>query len=65
MRRYVSANRSAVGVTTATVSLVDGELSSKYSVKTYTGDLDNAIITAEKHARLNLQALKDGLEVLD
>lgn len=61
MKRYVSVNHTAVGATTVTVSLVDGELSSKYSVKTYTGEIAKATVAAEKYARQNLEGLKEGL----
>jgi hypothetical protein len=60
MRRYVSVHRTAAGVTTVTVSLVDGDLSSKYAVKTYTGKISEAVALADKYALGNLQGLRDG-----
>lgn len=62
MRRYVSVTRVAAGGTVVTVSLVDGELSSKYSVKSYGHTVTEAVVTAERYARKNLQGLKDGLD---
>lgn len=65
MRRYVSVHRTATGVTTVTISLVDGDLSSKYSVKSYTGNVDKAVALADKYARENIQGLRDGLDEVD
>lgn len=65
MRRYVSVTRTAAGASTVTVSLVDGELSSKYSVKSYSGTTASSVALAEKHARENMQGLKDGLDAIE
>lgn len=65
MRRYVSATRAAAGGTVVTVSLVDGELSSKYSVKSYGSTTAEAVVLAERYARQNLQGLKDGLDKIN
>jgi hypothetical protein len=65
VKRYVSVSRSAAGKTAVTVSLVDGSLSSKWTTETYTGSVDKATITAEKYARDNLQALKNGLDQIE
>lgn len=62
MKRYVSVSRTAAGKTTVKVSLVDGELSSSYSVATYTGKVDVATQTADKYAAENLEQLKQGSE---
>lgn len=51
MKRYVSVRRSAAGATAVTVSLVDGELSSKWTVKTYIGDVAAATENADSYAR--------------
>jgi len=65
LKRYVSVARSAAGVTTVTVSFVDGELSSKWSAKSYTGDVDKAAVLADQYARQNLQAIRDGLDKIE
>lgn len=62
MKRYVSVSRSAAGKTTVKVSLVDGELSSSYSVHTYTGKVKEATKLADKYARENLEDIKLGSE---
>lgn len=62
MRRYVSVTRAAAGGTVVTVSLVDGELSSKWSVKSYGHTVADAVVMAEGYAMKNLQGLKDGLD---
>ena len=64
MRRYVNVARTANGATVVTVSLVDGDLSSKCAVKTYTGQVDKATVDADKGARKNLQQVRDGLDAL-
>ena len=48
-----------------TVSFVDGELSSKWSAKSYTGDVDKAAVLADQYARQNLQAIRDGLDKIE
>lgn len=63
MKRYVSVKRSAAGATVATVSLVDGELSAKWSVKTYIGHVDDAIKTADHYAHQALDEIRRGLEL--
>ncbi len=65
MRRYVSATRVAAGGTVVTVSLVDGELSSKYSVKSYGSTVKDAVVMADGYARKNLQGLRDGLDAVE
>ena len=65
MKRYVNVTRSAAGVTVVTVSLVDGELSSKWSAKSYVGDVDKATVTADSYARKNLDALRQGVEKIE
>lgn len=42
MKRYVSVARNAAGATAVTVSLVDGELSARWTVKTYVGQVGKA-----------------------
>lgn len=62
MKRYVSVRRSAAGATAVTVSLVDGELSAKWTVKTYIGDVAAATTNADQYARRALDEIRAGLE---
>jgi hypothetical protein len=62
VKRWVSIRRNAAGHTVVTVSLVDGELSSKAEVKTYSGQIEKATKQADKDARTNLEAVKNALE---
>jgi hypothetical protein len=51
VKRYVSVKRSAAGATAVTVSLVDGEISARWTVKTYIGNVGDATTAADEHAR--------------
>jgi hypothetical protein len=62
VKRYVSAKRSAAGATAVTVSLVDGELSARWTVKTYIGCIDDAVATADAYAHRALDEIRAGLE---
>lgn len=62
MKRYVSVNRSAAGKTTVTVTLVDGEMSAKWSVSTYIGDIQKAVGEADTYARKSLEEVAKKLE---
>ena len=62
MKRYVSVKRSAAGATAVTVSLVDGEISSRWTVKTYIGAVGDATATADEYARRALDEIRAGLE---
>lgn len=62
MKRYVKVNRSAAGASAVTVSLVDGELSAKWTVKTYIGNVADATRTADEYARRALEEIRVGLE---
>ena len=62
MKRYVSVKRSAAGASAVTVSLVDGELSARWTVKTYIGDIGKATKTADDYARRALDEVRAALE---
>lgn len=62
MKRYVSVKRSAAGATAVTVSLVDGELSARWTVKTYIGSVGDATTTADQYAHRALDEIRAGLE---
>lgn len=62
MKRYVSVRRTAAGATSVTVSLVDGELSASWSVKTYIGEVSAATREADRFARRALDATRKALE---
>lgn len=62
MKRYVSVKRSAAGASAVTVSLVDGELSARWTVKTYIGAIGDATTTAEEYARRALDEMRTALE---
>lgn len=62
MKRYVSVRRSAAGATSVTVSLVDGELSARYTSKTYLGHIEGATSEADAHARQALDEVRKALE---
>jgi hypothetical protein len=62
MKRYVSVRRSAAGATAVTVSLVDGEISARWTVKTYIGNVGDATTTADEYARRALDEIRLGLE---
>lgn len=62
MKRYVSVRRSAAGATSVTVSLVDGELTAKWTVKTYIGHVEDAVKTADSYAHKALDEIRAGLE---
>lgn len=62
MKRYVSARRSAAGVTAVTVSLVDGELSARWTVKTYIDHIEDATKNAEEYALRAMDEMRAALE---
>ena len=62
MKRYVSVKRSAAGASAVTVSLVDGELSARWTVKTYIGNVADATRTADAYAAKALEEIRVGLE---
>lgn len=62
MKRYVSIRRSAAGATAVTVSLVDGELAAKWTVKTYIGHVGDAVENADSYARRALDEARAALE---
>lgn len=62
MKRYVSVRRSAAGATSVTVALVDGELSARWTVKTYIGSVADATETADAYAHKALDEVRRGLE---
>lgn len=62
MKRYVSAKRSAAGVTAVTVSLVDGEISARWTVKSYIGSIAEATENADEYAHRALDEIRKGLE---
>lgn len=62
MRRYVSVARSAAGATSVTVSLVDGDLSARWTVKTYVGQVGDATKVADEYARRALEEVRQSLE---
>lgn len=62
MKRYVSVKRSAAGATAVTVSLVDGEISARWTVKTYIGSVADATTTADEYAHRALEEIRVGLE---
>lgn len=62
MKRYVSARRSAAGATAVTVTLVDGEISARWTVKTYIGDVADATKNADEYAHRALEEIRVGLE---
>lgn len=62
MKRYVSVKRSAAGATAVTVSLVDGDLSARWTVKSYIGSVGDAVATADTYAHRALDELREGLE---
>ena len=62
MKRYVSVKRSAAGASAVTVSLVDGELSARWTVKTYIGDIEAATRQADDYARRALDEVRAALE---
>ena len=62
MKRYVSVKRSAAGASAVTVSLVDGELSARWTVKTYIGDVANATRTADAYAARALDEIRAASE---
>lgn len=62
MKRYVSVKRSAAGATSVTVSLVDGELSARWTVKTYVGQVADATKVADEYAHRALDEVREALE---
>lgn len=62
MKRYVSVRRSAAGATAVTVSLVDGELSARWTVKTYIDHIEEATTNADAYARRALDEVRQALE---
>ena len=64
-RRYVRIARSAAGVSTATVTIVDGDLSAKWSTKTYLGEIGRAVGDAESCARRALEETRAKLDDLE
>lgn len=62
MKRYVSVKRSAAGATSVTVSLVDGEISARWTVKTYIGSVAEATENADEYAHRALDEIRRGLE---
>lgn len=62
MKRYVSVKRSAAGATAVTVALVDGEISSRWTVKSYIGSVADATKTADEYAHRALEEIRAGLE---
>ena len=62
MKGYVSVKRSAAGATAVTVSLVDGEISARWTVKTYIGSVADATATADQYAHRALDEIRAGLE---
>lgn len=62
MKRYVSVKRSAAGASAVTVSLVDGELSASWTVKTYIGAIGDATTQADDYARRALDEMRAALE---
>jgi hypothetical protein len=62
MKRYVSVRRSAAGATAVTVSLVDGDIAAKWTVKTYIGHVKDAVENAEAYALRALEEVREGLE---
>ena len=65
MKRYVKVERNAAGKTTATVTLVDGELTSKYTSGTYLGGIADAIGQADRYARRQMESMKRALDELE
>ena len=61
MRRYVSV-RYAPSKTVVTVTLVDGDLSAKWSLTSYLGNIGAATKAAEKHALAALEEVRVALE---
>lgn len=62
MKRYVSIRRSAACATAVTVSLVDGELSARWTVKTYIDHIGDATTNADTYARRALDEARAALE---
>ena len=62
MKRYVSVKRSAAGASSVTVSLVDGELSARWTVKTFIGDIESATKQADVYAHRALDEVRAALE---
>lgn len=62
MKRYVSVRRSAAGATAVTVSLVDGEIAARWTVKTYIGSVADATKSADEYAHRALEEIRVGLE---
>jgi hypothetical protein len=66
MRRYVSVKRAASGTfTTVTVSLIDGDLSARWSVKTYIGNVGAATANADTYARRALEEIRVQLDAAE
>lgn len=61
MRRYVRVQHN-VGATSVTVSLVDGDLSAKWTVKSYLGNVKAATTEADSAAHRALDEVRTALE---
>jgi hypothetical protein len=62
VKRYVKVQHSAAGATTVTVTLVDGELSASWGVKSYLNDVGAATIAADKAAHQAMDKVRAALE---
>lgn len=64
-KEWVRVAHSATGLTTVTVSLLEDNLSVRWSVKTYPSALKSGIAEARKYARKAMVDLREALAALD
>lgn len=62
MKKWTKVSRSAAGVTVVTVTLVDGNLSARWSVRTAIGGVKDGMRTATSYAKRALEELREAEE---
>ena len=65
MRRWVKVRRSAAGVASVTVTMIDGDFSVSWTSKTYTGQIGAATRDADAYARKSLDEIREAAEHLE
>lgn len=65
VKRWIRVGRTAQGVTSVTVTLMDGVLTAKWSVRSAPGQIKSAVKDAEKYAQEALTAMRSALREIE
>ena len=65
VKRWIKVGRTAQGVTSATVTLMDGALTAKWAVRSAPGQIKESVKDAEKYAQAALAGMREALAEIE